>query len=220
MVGNSADRSADIDADPALESDRTTPGIRALRKAATRRRLSISALELFAEKGFDKTSVAEIAAHAQVSERAFFLHFPTKADALFDLSPVDYDELRAYVLREPDTLSDYDLLCHAMVAFLQERGDPEFLHRQANLLARSAASSSVLRGKQFDENETMVACVMNALASRHGRRTPNLHDQVVAVVVIRVLHVSYMEWAEAEPGSDFRALATAKFNAARKALGG
>jgi AcrR family transcriptional regulator len=204
--------------DPLSREPLADVGIRARRKAATRQRLSLSALALFAEKGFDNTSVAEIASGAQVSERAFFLHFATKADALFDLGPQDYAELENFVQREPVAPSDYDVLSRAMVNFLAGRGDQEFRHRQAFLLARSAASSSVLRGKQFDENETMAGVAAHALATRNRRRRPNLQDQITAVVVTRILHVSYMEWAEMSATTDFRKVAHAKFAAARKAV--
>jgi AcrR family transcriptional regulator len=210
-AASASDSPAALDAIPSL-------GVRAQRKAATRQRLSLSALALFAEHGFDNTSVAEIAAGAQVSERAFFLHFATKADALFDLGSRDYTELENFIRHEPDAPSDYDVLCNATVNFLQSRGDQEFRHRQAALLSQSAASASALRGKQFDENERMGGVAARALAARNGRRRPNLSDQITAVVVIRVLHVSYMEWAEMDPETDFRKVAAARFVAARKSM--
>jgi AcrR family transcriptional regulator len=188
------------------------------RKAATRQRLSIAALSLFAQHGYDGVTVAEIAAAADVTERAFFLHFRTKADALFDLGPSDYRDFEQRILDEPATGTDYDALCRASVAFLQERGDLEFLHEQAKMLAKSAASSPVLRGKQFDENETLVRIASKALGTRNGRAHANLADQVNALVVVRLLHVSYMEWAEAGSKGDFPQLAAEKFAAARAAL--
>lgn len=188
------------------------------RKAATRQRLSIAALSLFAEHGFDGVTVAEIAAAADVTERAFFLHFRTKADALFDLGPSDYLAFEQRILGEPTTDTDYDALCRASVAFLQARGDRQFLHEQAKMLAKSAASSPVLRGKQFDENETLVRIATTALATRNGRAQANLADQVNALVVVRLLHVSYMEWAEKGRKDDFPRMAAAKFAAARVAL--
>jgi len=41
-------------------------------------------LELFAERGYEATTTAEIAARAGVTERTFFRHFPDKREALFD----------------------------------------------------------------------------------------------------------------------------------------
>ena len=47
-------------------------------------RLQRAALELFGERGYDRTTAAEIAARAGVTERTFFRHFPDKREVLFD----------------------------------------------------------------------------------------------------------------------------------------
>lgn len=52
--------------------------------AEARSRLKQAALELYRENGFDKTTTAEIAARAGVTERTFFRHFPDKREVLFD----------------------------------------------------------------------------------------------------------------------------------------
>lgn len=52
----------------------------------TRRRLLGFALELFARQGYQNTTAAEIAAAAGVSRATFFLHFPTKAALVGELS--------------------------------------------------------------------------------------------------------------------------------------
>jgi AcrR family transcriptional regulator len=61
---------------------------RELQRLETRRLLAEHALRLFRDRGFDETTVEEIAAAAGVSPRTFFLHFPTKAAAAFP----DHDE--------------------------------------------------------------------------------------------------------------------------------
>jgi AcrR family transcriptional regulator len=49
----------------------------------TRRALADSALRLFAERGYDDTTIDDIAAAAGVTQRTFFHHFPSKAAAAF-----------------------------------------------------------------------------------------------------------------------------------------
>ncbi|MFC0114944.1 TetR/AcrR family transcriptional regulator [Kibdelosporangium aridum] len=59
-----------------------TEGRRERKKQRTRQALIEAAVELFEAKGFQDTTVAEIAEAADVSTRTFFLHFPTKEDVL------------------------------------------------------------------------------------------------------------------------------------------
>src|SRR3954447_13608767 len=53
-------------------------GVRAQKKAKTRRALADTALALFAERGFDATPIEDIAAACEVSARTFFRYFATK----------------------------------------------------------------------------------------------------------------------------------------------
>ena len=57
--------------------------------ASTRHRLVDSAMALFAEQGFEATSVEDITARAGVGRTTFFRHFPTKEDVVFP----DHDAL-------------------------------------------------------------------------------------------------------------------------------
>jgi AcrR family transcriptional regulator len=62
-------------------------GLRETKKLRTRQEIADHAMQLFAQRGFDHVTVAEVAAAAGVSEKTVFNYFPTKEDLFFDEVP-------------------------------------------------------------------------------------------------------------------------------------
>jgi len=130
------------------------------KKAATRQEIMTAALRLFGRKGFENTTVEEIAAAAEVAPRTFFRYFPTKVDVLF----ADHHE-RVALLR--DTLAN------------RPRGQsvPEAV-RQAAL---AGAERVVAEPSLFLTRSRLVDSVPAARA--HGRRLDADYEDVIAEAV-------------------------------------
>jgi AcrR family transcriptional regulator len=69
------------------------PGLRERKKQQTRQLLERTARRMFAERGFEQVSVAEIARAADVSEATVFNYFPTKEDLVYGRMQVFEDEM-------------------------------------------------------------------------------------------------------------------------------
>ena len=85
----------------------------ATREGDVNLRLQCAALDLFREHGYDRTTTAEIAARAGVTERTFFRYFPDKREVLFDGEAILRGALEASIADAPDALGPLDVLFRA-----------------------------------------------------------------------------------------------------------
>ena len=83
-----------------------------------RTRLQRAALELFRERGYDRTTAAEIAARAGVTERTFFRYFPDKREVLFDGEAILRAALTTSIADAPNGLPPLDMLFDAFRSVL------------------------------------------------------------------------------------------------------
>src|SRR5580693_4108948 len=89
-----------------------------------RGRLERAAMELYSERGFEQTTVAEIASRAGLTERTFFRHFADKREVLFWGQGALLELVVGGVASAPDTAAPIDAVAAALEAAgaaLQER---------------------------------------------------------------------------------------------------
>ena len=193
---------------------------KAEQKARTRSRLRMAALNLFASKGYDATSASEIAALAGVSDRTFFLHFPTKLDAIMGIAEDRLLDPLVNTIASCELFgSDLDVLEHCLIVWLDAAGNRQTLHRRAKLVIRAAALSPTVRGRLLDTNDAMTSAAATGLAQRHKLTTPTLEMHIEAAVVLRVFQGITDEWARRRSG-DLPSIVAAHFQAFRHVVRG
>jgi AcrR family transcriptional regulator len=89
-------------------------GLRERKRQRTRQALISAAMRLFEEKGYEQTTVAEIAASAEVSTKTFFNHFASKDEVLFPHLSARIDDAVAIVKERKPAESVSDVLLKAM----------------------------------------------------------------------------------------------------------
>jgi AcrR family transcriptional regulator len=77
------------------------PGLRERKKARTRQLIADTARHLFAERGFDRVTVSEIAREAEVSEKTVYNYFPTKEDLFYHRLDAFESELLGAIQARP-----------------------------------------------------------------------------------------------------------------------
>src|SRR5689334_19619355 len=103
-------------------------------------RLTRAALELYAERGFDRTTVADIAARAGVTERTFFRYFADKREVLFDGAHTLERAVVDGIAAAPATATPIDVVAEAFAgasSVLEDRRD--FARQRAAAIAATPA---------------------------------------------------------------------------------
>jgi AcrR family transcriptional regulator len=101
------------------------PGLRERKKQQTRETIARVALELFAERGYEQTTLAEIADAADVSTRTIFAYFHSKEDILFCDEPAFLEQLQQTLEQRPAGATTID----ALRDFLGTTGPPDHHER-------------------------------------------------------------------------------------------
>lgn len=95
---------------PGAATPTRSPGLRERKKQQTREKIERVALELFARRGYDETTLAEIAEAADVSPRTIFSYFDGKDDILFCDEPSYVEMLRDALEQRPAGATTVDAL--------------------------------------------------------------------------------------------------------------
>jgi AcrR family transcriptional regulator len=165
-------------------------GLREQRKARTRRAIQEHALRLFLAKGYEATTVDEIASAAGVSHMTFFRYFPTK-EAVVETD--DYDASLALYLRDrPAGEEPLAALHRALHAALT---DIYAADREAILVrTRLVLDTPALRARQWRNVASTERLFARALAERAGEEVAFEH-RVLGAATLAALTAAIDSWA-------------------------
>ncbi len=155
-----------------------------------RGRLADAALSLYAERGFENTTVAEIAEKAGLTERTFFRHFADKREVLFVGSGFFEEVLITPVADAPDSVPPIDAVAaglEAAAALLQERRE---LARQRQ---RVIAANPELRERELAKLASLSVAIAETLR-RRGLDDPAA--SLTGEVAIAIFRIAFERWID------------------------
>jgi len=165
-------------------------GLRERKKLKARRELERVALELFERKGFDETTIREIADAADMSPRTFFRYFRSKEEVIFAHASEDTEALRACLAAQPPTEGAYESVRRACIDWadhLQE-GKEQIVAR-----ARLTARTGALRRRAAEIQDHAAAAIADDL-SRRRAPADDASAALVASVCLQTLTVAVAQW--------------------------
>jgi AcrR family transcriptional regulator len=154
----------------------------------SRGRLEQAALALFGERGFDNTTVADIAARAGLTERTFFRYFTDKREVLFSGAGQLQELLVSAVVKAPDSAAPIDAVAAAIEAagaVLQERRD--YARQRQSVIA----ANTELRERELIKLATLASALADALRRRGA---PGPAATLTAEAGIAVFKVAFERW--------------------------
>jgi AcrR family transcriptional regulator len=186
--------------------------LRERKKAATRATLQEQAMRLFLEKGFDATTVEEIAAAANVSHMTFFRYFPTKEDAVMadEYDPFIAGAIAARPAEEPAITR----VRTALRASIQRIGPEErdFVLTRARLILGTPA----LRARLWQQERDTADLIAGALAGEEAQSTG---VRVLAAVCASAMSTAVMIWVEEDGRRDLDVILDEVFDTLQQELG-
>ena len=150
-----------------------------------------AALLLFGERGYEATTVAQIADRAGVTEMTFFRHFPSKESVLLE-DP--YDPLiAAAVAEQPLELAPLVRVARGIRSAW--RAMPFPATEEVRERVRIAAASPSLRAMMWRNSAATEAAIAGAL-----RQTDPATARIAAAAAMAALNTALLEWSTMETG--------------------
>jgi AcrR family transcriptional regulator len=178
-----------------LETDATRPGLRERKKQQTREKIARVALELFAERGYDETTLADIAEAADVSPRTIFSYYESKEDILFCEEGVFIDRLEQMLEDRPPGTTTID----AIREFLHSLEPPD---DQAQLRKKVITSTPSLEMGLRARHSRLEPMLVKSIARDLGAGPDDMRPLLIAASMTAAFMSVRDRLFEAEAGGE------------------
>ncbi|MFC4910553.1 TetR family transcriptional regulator [Actinomadura gamaensis] len=186
-----------------------TTGLRERTRRAVRRELADLALGMFVERGYDATTVEDVAAAAGLSKRSFFRYFPTKEDVLFG----DVEELAGQVAEAVRSRPAGEAPWRTLRAVLRE-WEPRIHAARRDLDAlRLVEATPALRARLHQKRDELRALVATALRDRPGGDLDAFTADLLTAAAGAALDAATREWLRSDGTLDRAELIDKAFDA-------
>jgi len=166
------------------------PGLRERKRQQTRERLTRVAMALFLERGFEATTLDDIAAAADISRRSFFHYFDSKEDVVFAWHEEITAALVAAIAARPASESMLTAAENAMAAFARQIEPAE-----AIAMARLKRDNPALQARDQVKYEQLERALAEALARRAGHKADKLSARLAAMIATGAMRIGGELWA-------------------------
>lgn len=165
-------------------------------------RLAQAAIDLFAERGYENTTVIDIAQRAGLGKTTFFRHFQDKREVLFGGTATD-ELLVGAIAAAPAKATPFEAVAHALDAAAREIFTPARRKFTARRQAVIAANPE-LQEREALKNGRLISAMTDALMRRG---VPDLTARVVAQLGMLASTIAFERWHQTETGDDFSEIA-------------
>jgi AcrR family transcriptional regulator len=189
-----------------------TTGLRERNKLRRHEQITDAALRLFAQRGFDGTTIDDIAAAAEVSRRTFFRYFARKEDVLLDWKRRTAEELREALAARPASESPLQAVHGALATVAAGYGAQPDL--TLGLMRQLESGPELHAGSDY---QAWDAVLTEGVAQRLG--VDALRDplpRLLATVGFAVLTATVHRWGETGGEQDLLALLDEGFASLRR----
>ena len=165
-------------------------------------RIAAAALDLFAERGYENTTVIEIAQRAGLTKSTFFRHFPDKREVLFGADTMT-ELLVTGIAAAPLTATPLQAVAHALHAV----GSQAFIPARREFTARRRAV--IAANPELQEREALkgLGLTTSMIDALKRRGVPHLASCVAAELGALALNIAYERWSDTTNDDEFSDLA-------------